>query len=195
MNILSTFAFGLLLLMVSSCGPSIDQQRQQLFAPAIKIMADSDAKLKEDLRHFKEQDEAFLTKVEKFKQKRSIFMASLSDKELLAFSDLNKAKSEEDGALMNLTSRKLVSLLTDSGKIGAYMTMCREGDELLAQAKVLDKRQEELKKQVAQSEKFWTGLQKLDRDWEERNQHRELIDALRGIDRSIRYKSQNLWFP
>lgn len=195
MNALSTFTLGLMLIIISSCAPSMDQERQQLFAPLLRIQAEFDAKLTEDLRHFKQQDEAFLAQVEKFKQKRSIFIASLSDKELLALSAFNKAQSDGDSALITLTSRKLVSLLSDSGKIAAFMAMCRENDELLAKAKALDKKQEELKDRVAKSKDFWATMQRLDREWEEWKQHRELVGALHGIDKSIRRTSKQWWIP
>ena len=77
MNVLSTFAFGLLLLIVYSCAPSIDQQREQLIGPAKKIMADSDAKLNEDLRYHNKKYEALQAQIEIFKQKTSIFCAFL----------------------------------------------------------------------------------------------------------------------
>jgi len=161
----------------------MDQERQQLLAPAYKMQADSDAQLNEDLRHYKEQAEALQAQIEKFKQKKSIFTVSLSDKELLALSAFSKAQSEGDNALITLTGRKLVSLLSDTGKIGAYMTLCRESDELMIKAKALDKKLDALKERVAQSENFWATKKRLDWEWEDWKQHLELVDAIRSINK------------
>lgn len=166
--------------IVSSCAPSMDQERQQLLAPARKIVADSDAKLIEDVKQYKEQDEAWQAQHEKWKQKVSSFEATLSDKELLALADYQKAAAEKNEALRILTGRKYISLLADSGKIGAFMVLKREHEELMAKAKALDKKQAELNKEIKKSEDFWKSAQQLDREWEEWKQHRELVDAVRS---------------
>lgn len=171
------------LFIVSSCAPSMDQERQKLFAPAYKMQADSDAKLNEDIKDFKKQDEAFQEQVEKFKKREANFMASLSDNELLACSAFTKARKDKDSALIAFKLRKLVALLKESGKIGAYLSLCRESDELLAKAKALDKKQDELKKRIAQSENFWATKKRLDREWEDWRQHQELVDAIRSINK------------
>jgi hypothetical protein len=173
----------IVIFIVSACAPSMDQERQKLLAPAYKMQADSDAKLNEDIQDFKKQDEAFHAQVEKFKQKHSIFIASLSDKELLAFSAFTKAQKDEDSALIAFNLRKLFGLLRKSGKVGAYISLCRENDELLAKAKALDKKQDELKKRIAQSENFWATKKRLDREWEDWKQHRELVDAIHSINK------------
>lgn len=174
----------MVIFMASSCAPSMDQERQQIFATARKIVADSDAKLIEDVKKYKEQDEAWQAQHEKWKQKVSRFETTLSDKELLALADYQKAAVEKNEALRILTGRKYISLLADSGKIGAFMVLRREHDELMVKGKALDKKQAELKKQIKQSEEFWQTSRKLDREWEEWKQHRELVDAVRSINKS-----------
>jgi hypothetical protein len=173
----------IMIFIISSCAPSMDQERQKLLAPAYKMQADSDAKLKEDIQNFKKQDEAFHAQVDKLKQRQSTFIASLSDKELLAFSACNKAQKDKDNALIAFNFRKLVNLLKKSGNIGVYLSLCQENDELLAKAKALDKKQDELKKRIAQSEHFWATKKRLDREWEDWKQHHELVDAIRSINK------------
>jgi hypothetical protein len=189
---------GFLATLAGSCGlvasaRARDQERQK-FELAIKNGNDFDAKLNEDAKQWKKEYDALIAQIEKHKQKESSFITSLSDKELLALSDYQKATAEENGALATLTGRKFITLLVDSGKIAAYMTNQREYDELLVRAKVVDKKQEELKERDATSKKFWASMKQLAQEKKGQEQHRELIDALNGINNSIWLNSQQqIW--
>ena len=76
-----------------------------------------------------------------------------------------------------------MSLLSDSGKIGAYRILWREFDELIIRSKALNKKLDELEKRIAQSENFWATKKRLDREWDDWKQHRELVDAIRSINK------------
>lgn len=81
MNVLSTFALGLMLLAVSSCANQYKKDRE-FIEPFYKIHYQEVVKFKENNITFGQEYDNWLAKVKSWKQKQYDFMKSLSNQEL-----------------------------------------------------------------------------------------------------------------
>ena len=146
----------IVILTVSSCVSSMEQEWRQRFTLKMKTVDESVTKYNEDTKQLDKEKAALDIQIEKANREDSIFESSLSDKELLASSDLGKAMKSNDNALATLARRKFERLLSESGKIVAYRATDREDNEILSKIAAmvtkmdeLDKRRETLKKSLA----------------------------------------------
>ncbi|MDP3181355.1 MAG: hypothetical protein Q8M54_00895 [Desulfobaccales bacterium] len=184
----------MVILMVSSCALSMEREWRQRFTLKIKTGENSDAKLIEDMKQCDKEKAALDIQIEKANREWSIFESSLSDKELLASSDISKAVKSNDDALAILARRKFERLLSDSGKIVAYRTLGRESDEIVSKIAAMATKLDGLDKRREASKRFWVGLLQELRERQKERQHRELINALHGISNNIWLNSQQqIW--
>jgi hypothetical protein len=139
----------------------------------------------EDLKLYKQHVQDYQTGRNKYEKEKSNFLASLTDEELKAYSAYNQAEAAKDDPGIILTSRKLVSLLEDSGKLKAFqqlnyhmMLLGIELYELNKEEKELEARGERLSQDEDLAVKMYQNSMQM-------SQYQQMLDALQGINNSL----------
>jgi hypothetical protein len=139
----------MVILIVSACTPatqtdSVTQSMQQAMDAMDRRRAEREAPYWADIKLLTQQEAAFKVLLNKCNQENADFIASLSDKELSAYSAFLKANKGGSDADEELARRNLARLLSKSGKLGAWMQLDRDVTDLTAKRDAHKKKLDEL---------------------------------------------------
>ncbi|MGD0827805.1 MAG: hypothetical protein ABSA09_06925 [Desulfobaccales bacterium] len=196
---MKTMALLVLVISLLGCAPqedltqqwqkALDQEMAQVNR-AWEPYLERGTQLTRDYNLFKQEAHAWKIKFDKNEQGKTNFLATLSDKELRAYSAVNQVYNQalaghEDEAGLALAANKLMDLLSASGKFEAWAKLMDDGFALGHQRQALLKKLKELRardKQLTEDEQSLTKMyEQVGEENERWEQSQQTINALQGI--------------
>jgi len=138
---------------------------------------------------------------DKHEKEKASFLASLSDKELQAYSVFNQASAGHDDAGLALAQRNLMDLLLASGKLEAWFKLIGDTFEIQDKKQALFKKWKELEareKQLEEEEKSFANMYRDSmKESEEQMFRAQMLDEMRRqtweMDQQTMNQNQMLW--
>ena len=157
----------------------MDRDYAEMMRLANQYVIESNIKFEEEKKRFAQDVADYKAKEISWRQKNKMFLNSLSDEELKAYSEFAEAYTNNNEAKAIIARRNFISLISDSPKkLTTSKNLAQEAVELC-------KKYDELNGRLQDIERREYKIAKSKEAMKEERKHEETVSAIKGVSSSI----------
>ena len=174
-----TFVICIVVIVGSSCGLQMDRDYAEMMRLANQYVIKSNIEFEEEKKRFAKDVADYKAKEIYWRQKNKMFLNSLSDEELKAYSEFAEAYKNNNEAKAIIARRNFISLISDSPKkLTTSKNLSQEAVEIC-------KKYDELNGRLQDIERREYKIAKSKEAMKEERKHEETVSAIKGVSSSI----------